>query len=81
VPLAGKNKEKKIIYILSAIPGRASAKPCKQGSKQPVVQFTVLVIGRRQEDACKFNHRSNNCVLTMRYNLAPFSSYIQQQPF
>jgi hypothetical protein len=54
--------------------------------------FKVLVKGRWQEDACKFNQSSfscvptiryncdHKCVQTMRYNCAPFSSFIEQKP-
>jgi hypothetical protein len=82
-----------MIYTAIAIPGRVSATPCKQGNKQPVVLFSVPVKGRWQEDACKFNQSSNSgaptiryncvrkCVQTMRYICAPFSSFIQEQPF
>jgi hypothetical protein len=37
-----KQKKKKKIYIVIAIPRRASAAPCTQGNKQPVVSSNVL---------------------------------------
>jgi hypothetical protein len=58
---------------------------CKHGHKYTVVQ-NVPVKGWWQEDACMINHSSNNCVPTIRYNCicncvqtmkyicAPFSS-------
>jgi hypothetical protein len=53
-----------------AILGRALATPCKQGNKQPAVLFNTPVKGRWQEDACKFNLSRNSCVPTIRYNSA-----------
>jgi hypothetical protein len=51
-----------------------------QAGEQPVVLFNVPVKGWWQEGACTFNQSSNSCLQTMRYNRAPFSSFIQQQP-
>jgi hypothetical protein len=50
----------------------------KQKSKQPVEFFYVLIAkGQEQKDENnKFNHCSNNCAPTMRYNCAFFSSSI-----
>jgi hypothetical protein len=45
-----------------------TAASCKQGNKQPVALFTIPVKEWRQEDTCKFNQSSNNCLLTIRYN-------------
>jgi hypothetical protein len=38
-------QKKKKIYIVIAIPRRASATPCTQGNKQPVVSSNVLAKG------------------------------------
>jgi hypothetical protein len=75
-----KEQEEESIYIGVAILRRASATPCNQGNKQPVVLFNILVKELRQEAACKFNQSSNRCVPTIRYNRAPSLDYIEQQP-
>jgi hypothetical protein len=51
-------------YIVIAIPGRASATPCKQGNKQTFVLFHVSGKGQWQKDGCKFYQGSNNCQLS-----------------
>jgi hypothetical protein len=86
-----RKQKMRMIYIVTAIPRRAPSTPCKQGNKQHVVLVNLSVKARQQEDACKFNQSSNNCVpivrfncvrnCVLRYNHAPFSSNIEQQPF
>jgi hypothetical protein len=60
---------KKKIYIIIATPGRASATSCEQGHEQPADLFYGLVKGRWQEDVCKFNQSSSNCVATIRSSI------------
>jgi hypothetical protein len=56
-----------LIYFGLPNPGGTAAS-CKQGNKQPVASFTIPVKEWWQEDACKFNQRSNSCLPTIRYN-------------
>jgi hypothetical protein len=71
----------KFDFVIIAIPRRALTTLYKQRNKQPVALFTILVKGWQQENACKSNQSSNNCVQTIRYNCAPFSSFVQQRHF
>jgi hypothetical protein len=63
-----------LIYILIAIPDRASAKPCKQGNTHPVVILNVQVKGGQKKGACKFNQISNSCLPTM---VQPWPTMVQ----
>jgi hypothetical protein len=54
--------------IVIAISWRVSAMLCKQGDKQFVCLFDVLVKGQLQEDTSEFNHGSNDCEPTIRLN-------------